>query len=81
MDHFNYQNNELFAEAVAVRDIVNQYGSPCYIYSRATLERHWLAFDQAFGDTLLVGCNDHPATRARQPCKSVNAPIDQVQVG
>ena len=31
-------------------DIVYKYGSPCYIYSRATLERHWNAFDQAFGD-------------------------------
>lgn len=49
MDYFNYQNNELFAEAVAVQDIVYQFGSPCYIYSRATLERHWRAFDSAFG--------------------------------
>ncbi len=50
MDYFNYRNNELFAEDVAVQDIVYQYGSPCYIYSRATLERHWNAFDKAFGD-------------------------------
>ena len=50
MDYFNYRNNELFAEDVAVQDIVYQYGSPCYIYSRATLERHWNAFDKAFGE-------------------------------
>lgn len=50
MDYFNYRNNELFAEDIAVQDIVYKYGSPCYIYSRATLERHWKAFDQAFGD-------------------------------
>jgi len=50
MDYFNYHNNELFAEDVAVQDIVYKYGSPCYIYSRATLERHWQAFDRAFGD-------------------------------
>lgn len=50
MDYFNYRNGELFAENVAVRDIVCQYGSPCYIYSRATLERHWRAFDNAFGN-------------------------------
>jgi diaminopimelate decarboxylase len=50
MDYFNYRNNELFAEDVAVQDIVYKYGSPCYIYSRATLERHWKAFEQAFGD-------------------------------
>ncbi|MGZ5013683.1 MAG: diaminopimelate decarboxylase [Methylobacter sp.] len=49
MDYFNYRNDELFAEDVAVQDIVYKYGSPCYIYSRATLERHWNAFDQAFG--------------------------------
>jgi len=49
MDYFNYRNDELFAEDIAVKDIVKQYGSPCYIYSRATLERHWKAFDQAFG--------------------------------
>jgi diaminopimelate decarboxylase len=50
MDYFNYRNNELFAEDVAVQDIIYKYGSPCYIYSRATLERHWQAFEQAFGD-------------------------------
>ena len=49
MDYFNYRNGELFAEDLAVSDIVYQYGSPCYIYSRATLERHWRAFDRAFG--------------------------------
>jgi diaminopimelate decarboxylase len=50
MDYFNYRNDELFAEDVAVQDIVYKYGSPCYIYSRATLERHWHAFDRAFGE-------------------------------
>jgi len=50
MDYFNYRHDELFAEDVAVRDIVSSHGSPCYIYSRATLERHWNAFDRAFGD-------------------------------
>ncbi|HEY8220044.1 MAG TPA: diaminopimelate decarboxylase [Methylobacter sp.] len=50
MDYFNYRNDELFAEGVAIQDIVYKYGSPCYIYSRATLERHWNAFDRAFGE-------------------------------
>ena len=50
MDYFNYRDNELFAEDIAVQDIVKKYGSPCYIYSRATLERHWHAFDKAFQD-------------------------------
>jgi len=50
MDYFNYRNNELFVEDIAVQDIIYQYGSPCHIYSRATLERHWKAFDLAFGN-------------------------------
>jgi len=48
MDFFNYRNNILFAEEVPLANIAEQYGTPCYVYSRATLERHWRAFDQAF---------------------------------
>lgn len=50
MDHFHYQSGELFAEDVPLRAIAEAFGSPCYVYSRATLERHWQAFDQAFAD-------------------------------
>ena len=50
MDFFNYRDGELFAESVAVRELAEQYGTPLFIYSRATLERHWHAFDRAFGD-------------------------------
>ena len=47
MDYFSYRDNRLFAEDVAVEDIIKEHGSPCYIYSRATFERHWRAFDDA----------------------------------
>ncbi|OAI28762.1 MULTISPECIES: diaminopimelate decarboxylase [Methylomonas] len=47
MDFFNYRQSTLYAEGVPVDQIAAEYGTPCYIYSRATLERHWLAFDQA----------------------------------
>ena len=50
MDYFNYRNDTLYAEDVAVADIAQRFGTPCYIYSRATLERHWHAFDQALTD-------------------------------
>lgn len=50
MDFFNYKNGQLYAENLAVADIAAEFGTPCYIYSRATLERHWHAYDQAFGD-------------------------------
>ena len=56
MDHFDYRNNALFAEDVAVDSIAQQFGTPCYIYSRATLERHWLAFDSALSGTPHLIC-------------------------
>ncbi len=56
MDYFNYHDNALFAEGVAISKIVEQYGSPCYIYSKATLERHWHAFDGAFGEQAHLIC-------------------------
>lgn len=49
MDHFQYQEHRLFAEEVPVANIAERFGTPCYVYSRATLERHWRAFDTAFG--------------------------------
>lgn len=48
MDHFNYHGDALFAEDVPLADIAERFGTPCYVYSRATLERHWHAFDRAF---------------------------------
>ncbi|MBT3505385.1 MAG: diaminopimelate decarboxylase [Piscirickettsiaceae bacterium] len=48
MDYFDYRANHLFVEDVALHDIAEHYGSPTYVYSRATIERHWKAFDDAF---------------------------------
>lgn len=56
MDFFEYQNRQLFAEQVNVAEIIAEYGSPCYVYSRATLERHWHAFNQALGHTPHLIC-------------------------
>ena len=50
MNHFEYKNDILFAEQVDVRRIAEQVGTPCYIYSRATLERHWQAFNDVLKD-------------------------------
>ncbi|CAM4272475.1 diaminopimelate decarboxylase [Pseudoalteromonas ostreae] len=47
MDFFDYKNNQLYAEDIAVKELAAQYGTPCYIYSRKTFERHYLAFAQA----------------------------------
>ena len=47
MDHFNYKGDSLFAEDITVTDIAAQYGTPCFIYSRATLERHYRVYAEA----------------------------------
>jgi diaminopimelate decarboxylase len=49
VDFFGYRGDRLFAEDVATADIAARYGTPCYIYSRAALERQWRAFDAALG--------------------------------
>jgi len=49
VDYFNYKNNSLFAEACSVSSLAQQHQTPLYIYSRATIERHWHAFDKAAG--------------------------------
>ncbi|WNJ96795.1 diaminopimelate decarboxylase [Vibrio ruber] len=50
MDYFNYQNDgQLWAEEVRLAELAKDYGTPLYVYSKATLERHWNAFDQAVG--------------------------------
>jgi diaminopimelate decarboxylase len=56
MDYFNYRDGELFAEDLAVARLAKEYGTPCYIYSRATLERHWHAFNDAFGEQKHLVC-------------------------
>ncbi len=50
MDYFTYRDGQMYAEEVSVDEIARIHGTPCYVYSRATLERHWRAFDEAFAD-------------------------------
>jgi diaminopimelate decarboxylase len=47
MDHFNYRNGQLYAEDVSVGEIAASVGTPFYVYSTATLERHFKLFDDA----------------------------------
>jgi diaminopimelate decarboxylase len=47
MDYFNYRDGRLWAEDVDIAAHIGEWGTPCYVYSRATLERHWHAFDHA----------------------------------
>ncbi|WP_428310948.1 diaminopimelate decarboxylase [Hydrocarboniphaga sp.] len=47
MDYFEYREGRLYAEELPLSQIAAEYGTPTYVYSRATLERHYRAFDAA----------------------------------
>src|SRR4030065_201321 len=49
MNTFTYRGDRLYAEGVALSEIAEKHGTPCYVYSRAHIEAQWRAFDQAFG--------------------------------
>lgn len=48
MDHFNYRNGRLHGEEVDLTALAGEFATPCYVYSRATIERHYRAFEAAF---------------------------------
>jgi len=48
VNHFEYRNGVLFCEDVALEEIANAVGTPVYVYSSATLERHYRVFKEAF---------------------------------
>lgn len=48
MHHFEYQQDELYCEKVSLREIASRVGTPCYVYSTATLKQHFTVFDGAF---------------------------------
>jgi diaminopimelate decarboxylase len=56
MNHFHYRNREMFAEEVPLRRIAHEVGTPAYIYSLATLKRHYKVFDQAFAKVPHIVC-------------------------
>jgi len=56
MDHFSRIDGRLHGEEVPLAALAERYGTPLYVYSRATLERHWHAFDKALGDLPHLVC-------------------------
>lgn len=56
MDYFNYKEGRLWAEDIDINAHVDEWGTPCYLYSRATIERHWKAFDTALGEQPHLVC-------------------------
>lgn len=56
MDFFEYRNGELFAEGVPIQRIAREVGTPVYLYSLATLRRHYRVFDEAFATSPHLVC-------------------------
>ena len=56
MSSFNYQNNQLFAEAVPLSQIAEQFETPCYVYSRQALEHAYLAYKKGFSELDALIC-------------------------
>src|SRR4051794_20694234 len=55
MNHFDYRNGVLHAEAVDLVALADAVGTPFYCYSTATLERHYRVFAEAFaGEKALI---------------------------
>ena len=56
MHSFHYHGDELYCEQVPLRKIAREAGTPLYVYSRETLERHFTVFDRAFADINHLVC-------------------------
>ncbi|MGV8075164.1 MAG: diaminopimelate decarboxylase [Syntrophobacteraceae bacterium] len=56
MHHFHYESDELYCEQVPIRKLAEQVGTPCYVYSYATLRHHFTIFDEAFSGVPHLTC-------------------------
>ena len=56
MNHFEYRNGEMFAEEVPLKRIAREVGTPAYVYSLATLKRHFKVFNEAFAKVRHIVC-------------------------
>jgi diaminopimelate decarboxylase len=56
MNHFHYKDNRLFCEDVPVAEVAAKLGTPLYLYSRATLRRHFRVFEEGFASLPHLTC-------------------------
>ena len=56
MHHFQYHQDELYCENLSLRKLAAEVGTPCYVYSHATLRRHFTVFDEAFSGIPHLTC-------------------------
>ena len=68
MNHFDYRNGVLHAEAVNLSELAATVGTPFYCYSTATLERHYRVFTDAFAGEKVLVCYAMRRTRTSRCC-------------
>src|ERR1700750_1966459 len=84
MNHFDYRNGVLHAEAVNLADVAQAVGTPFYCYSTATLERHYRVFSAAFAGEKVVVCYAMKANSNQSVLRTLaklGAGADVVSVG
>ncbi len=84
MNHFDYRDGVLYAENVPVPEIAKAVGTPFYVYSTATLERHYRVFSEAFSDVDAMVCYAMKANSNQAVLKTLGnlgAGIDVVSEG
>ena len=82
--HFNYKNNELFVEDLAISKIAEQVGTPFYCYSKATLIENFQVFDKAFKGTenkICYAIKANPNINLVRILAELGAGIDAVSAG
>ena len=84
MDHFQYRDGALFAEDVPVSVIASQFGTPCFIYSKATLVRHFRAYADSLTDIphlICYGMKANSNLAVLQTLAKEGAGFDIVSIG
>jgi len=56
MHYFHFKGGELYAEDIPVKSLAERFGTPLYIYSQKTIERHVMAYKEAFKDINHIVC-------------------------
>jgi diaminopimelate decarboxylase len=73
MNHFQYRDGELYCEDVPLSELVSRHGTPLYVYSYATFERHFRVFDGAFAEVPHITCYAVKANSSQALLSLVNS--------
>ena len=73
MNHFDYRNGVLHAEAVNLIELAEAVGTPFYCYSTATLERHYRVFTEAFAGEKAAAQGKQRGQKPAQPTQRAQA--------